>query len=101
LILNLSTLTNRKMYSTVGKQSAGQGERGFAMTRKSFQKGCLNWHNNQWTLLYWLKDHSTGEWHQKRESAAFMSYTDMKGKKAAREAAIEFLKPINELNKYN
>jgi integrase len=68
------------------------------MARKSFQRGCLQWHNDQWTLLYWLIDHKTGKRTQKRESAAFQSFTHKDDKKAAREAAVEFLRPINELN---
>jgi integrase len=68
------------------------------MARKSFQKGCLQWHNNQWTLLYWLVDHKAGKRVQKRECAAFKSFTDRNDKKAAQETAIEFLKPINRLN---
>jgi integrase len=68
------------------------------MARKSFQRGCLQWHNDQWTLLYWLIDHKTGSRTQKRESAAFLSFTHKDDKKAAREAAVEFLRPINELN---
>lgn len=68
------------------------------MPRRSFQAGCLQWHNGQWTLLYWLLDHQTGDWKRKRESAALKSYRHKDDKKAAKEAAREFLKPINELN---
>lgn len=60
--------------------------------------GSLQWHNDQWTLLYWLKDHKSGKRVQKRESAAFKSFTDRNDKKAALQAAIGFLRPINELN---
>lgn len=68
------------------------------MARRSFQRGCLQWHNDQWTLLYWLKDHKSGKRVQKRECAAFESLTDRNDKKAAQQVAIEFLGPINELN---
>src|ERR1044072_304633 len=68
------------------------------MTRRSFQRGSLQWHNGQWTLLYWVKDHNSGKHVQKRESAAFKSFTDSDDKKAARPTAIEFLSAINELN---
>jgi len=69
------------------------------MARKSFQRGSLQWHNNQWTLVYWLKDHGSGKHVQKREIAAFKLFTNKDAdKKAALEAAIEFLKPINKLN---
>ena len=68
------------------------------MARRSFQRGCLQWHNDQWTLLYWLKDHKSGRRVQKRESAAFKSFTDENDKKAALPTANEFLNAINELN---
>ena len=68
------------------------------MARKSLQKGTLQWHNEQWTLVYRVKDHNTGRFSQKRECAAFAQFRDENDKKAAREFAIEFLKPINRLN---
>ena len=86
------------MYRLSDKQDTGQPQRSFVMARKSFQRGCLQWRNGQWTLLYWLIDHTSGKRIQKRESAAFKSFTDRNNKKAAQEAAIEFLKPINQLN---
>lgn len=63
------------------------------MARKSFQRGCLQWHRNQWSLLYWVKE--AGGRRQKRESAAFIGCTDKKDKKTAKEIAREFLDPIN------
>src|ERR1044072_3022536 len=68
------------------------------MARRSFQRGSLQWHNGQWTLLYWFKDHKSGRRIQKRESAAFKSFTDKNDKKAALPTANEFLNAINELN---
>lgn len=80
------------------KQKAGQHERRLLMARKSQQTGTLQWQNAQWTLLYRVKDHSTGRVSQKRESAAFAQFRDRNDKKAAREFAVEFLRPINRLN---
>ncbi len=68
------------------------------MARRSFQRGSLQWHNGQWTLLYWLKDHKSGRRIQKRERAAFKSFTDKNDKKAALPTTNEFLNAINELN---
>lgn len=66
------------------------------MARKSYQRGCLQWHRNQWSLLYWLKE--SGERKQKRESAAFIDCTDKNNKKGAMEVARRFLEPINHIN---
>jgi integrase len=86
------------MYRLLHKQDTGLTKRRLVMARRSFQRGCLQWHNDQWTLLYWLKDHKTGRRVQKRESAAFKSFVDRNDKKAALQAAIGFLRTINELN---
>ena len=80
------------------KQNAGITGRRLVMSRKSFQKGTLQWHNARWTLLYRIKDHKTGRFTQKRECAALAQFTDRNDKKAAQEAATEFLKLINRLN---
>ena len=67
------------------------------MARKSLQKGCLQWHGGQWTLLYRLKD-SSGVMVQKREMTAFAQFTNKKQKKDAREFADTFMLSINQLN---
>lgn len=86
------------MYRLSHKQDTGLTKRRLVMARRSYQRGCLQWHNDQWTLLYWLKDHKSGRRVQKRESAAFKSFTDKNDKKAALQAAVGFLREINELN---
>src|SRR5215216_5447385 len=100
MLARIAVLTFRSltMYRLLQRQDTGHTKRRLVMARRSFQRGCLQWHNDQWTLLYWLKDHKSGKRIQKRECAAFASFTDKSDKKAALQAAIEFLKPINQLN---
>src|SRR5215211_5832492 len=100
MLARIEVLTFRSltMYRLLQRQDTGHTKRRLVMARRSFQRGCLQWHNDQWTLLYWLKVHKSGRRAQKRESAAFESFTDKNDKKAAHPTAIEFLRAINELN---
>lgn len=66
--------------------------------RKSCQKGNVQWHNNQWTLRYYMLDHDTNEYKLKRESEALRHCTDRNNKKAALRAAESFMADINEQN---
>src|SRR5205085_854548 len=95
LILNLSTPKKRKMYSTAGKQNTGHHRRN-VMARSSYQRGCLQWHQGQWTLLYRVRE--AGKMVQKREVEAFKQFTDRNDKKAAKRAAEPFMEQINARN---
>ena len=69
-----------------------------ARRRRSYQRGSLQWQSRQWTLGYWLLDHRSGKWLQKREREALKDCTDRNSKKAALRAAEPFMARINELN---
>src|SRR5436853_107031 len=83
------------MYSTAGKQNTGHQGR-IVMARSSYQRGCLQWHQGQWTLLYRVRE--AGKMVQKREVEAFKQFTDRNDKKAAKRAAEPFMEQINARN---
>jgi integrase len=87
------------MYRTLKAKREPSTERSFKMARrKSYQKGNVQWHNNQWTLRYYLLDHDTNEYKLKRESEALRHCIDRNNKKAALRAAESFMVDINEQN---
>jgi hypothetical protein len=66
------------------------------MARSSYQRGCLQWHQGQWTLLYRVRE--AGKMIQRREVEAFKAFTDRNDKKAAKRAAEPFMEHINARN---
>jgi integrase len=64
--------------------------------RRSYQKGSLQWHNNNWSVRYWERDQQFGEWKMKRYKLD--GHNDPKKKKAAQKAADEFIASINNYN---
>jgi integrase len=66
------------------------------MARSSYQRGCLQWHQGQWTLLYRVRE--AGKMVQRREVEAFKQFTDRNDKKAAKRAAEPFMEQINARN---
>ncbi len=66
------------------------------MARSSYQRGCLQWHQGQWTLLYRVRE--AGKMVQKREVEAFKQFIDRNDKKAAKRAAEPFMEQINARN---
>lgn len=67
------------------------------MVRTSYQKGTLQWHRGQWSLIYRTKD-ASGHWVQKRESEAFEEFQDRNDKKGTRRKADSFMAAVNEQN---
>ncbi len=65
-------------------------------TRRSYQRGYLQWHRGSWTLRYRERDRQTGEWRPRRTKLE--GFDDPTKKKAAQKAADDLIAQVNERN---